>query len=612
MNKNQINILYDNENNIKGFSFPYYGESFVCKKNESFMECFKRARYKMLKKYGIDIENHFNEENVRKQPIEVKKANPELRKRIAAGVVLVAMAGASAFGAHKSGLNISDIVPSFVSAQKQEATDMKGMTTAEKAQYIIKHEENKKLKEIYQKMIKEDQDGNKKYKNGNQLVVRLHDIDKLHDKINKIAINNPDANDKVAYIEAEELAAISDVYNSQNATRTFLENENEIRCNYLSGQASLVNLSQATRKYQKIDSLFKDKELKDEQINLQENTQKALDNYNMAPQEFIDMLDEIYKSRGSNPELQSEVAFGQPGVAAAMAQMSGKTLENYQYAAKTEGGSQFASLITDATKDSKRFAEEQGQIDLKKQDLINQALTAMDERIKDYDRTDFDASTTEKGQEMVKEIVGDLGITANGDYVIRKTTKTTTTTTKISRAKAVEIFGEKKVQEVEKKVIEQLDKKTEQSKNQNLKNSKTYTDGLEAGQQAFVNGGPSTTSEGNSDYQRGYKVGYQHAKDVFEEQSKKDNKKEETFVPEPSTDNKEPTESTTTPSTDNTTPTEPDLTPEEPPVIEEWVPETTKSTTPTTTREKVKSVESEGTLYEPEEPTSKTNARTRA
>ena len=397
----------------------------------------------------------------------------------------------------------------------------------------------------------------------------------------------------MSYIEAEELAAISDVYNSQNSKKTLLENAEEIRCNYFTGQAALNNLSQGSRDVQEIDSLFKTKELKDKQIEIQNHTQETLNNLNMATPEFLAMLNEIYSNRGSNPELQSEVAFGQPGLAAALAQMTGETLENYQYAAKTDG-SQLSGLINDAAKDSKRFAAEDNEINLEKQALINEALAAIDaKRLKGYDRTDFDPSTTAKGKDMVQTIIGNLGITAGGDYVVRTTTKTTTTTRKVSRAEAVKIFGEEAVKKAEDEVDSKFDEMTDDSKEQGNKDAQDRAAGYKAGQLAFVNGGSSTTSSGSAAYQQGYREGYQHAKQTYEDQVKEEDKTEDTFVPEdPTTENTKPT--------NPTTPTEPETVPtEEPPVIEEWFPETQSTTAPTETKQ-VMTIERDGVTYETE------------
>ena len=447
------------------------------------------------------------------------------------------------------------------------------------------NEEDQTLRNIYKKLLK--------YDNGKEIVKALEKIDDNHEKINKVAIANPDANGKVSYIEAEELAAISDVYNSQNSQKTLLETEEEIRCNYFTGQAALINLSQGSRDVQEIDSLFKDKDLKEKMQELQKENQKTLDNLNMSTPEFIKMLNEIYKNRETNVELQAEVAFGQSGVAAALSpEMTGKTLENYQYASKTNGG-QLSGLINDAIKDSKRAAVEDNEINLEKQALINEALEAIDaKRLKGYDRTDYDPSTTAKGKDMVQKIVGDLGITAGGDYVVKTTTKTTTTTRKVSRSEAVKIFGESAVQKAEQEADKKLDEMTNQSQEQGNKDAQDRAAGYAAGQKAFTNGGPSTTSTGSKAYQQGYREGYQHAKSVYDNQVKEENKTEETFVPE-------------NPTTENTKPTEPSTTPEEPPVIEEWFPpepttQSTQSTTAPTETKQIIQIERDGVTYETE------------
>lgn len=73
-----------------------------------------------------------------------------------------------------------------------------------------------------------------------------------------------------------------------------------------------------------------------------------------------------------------------------------------------------------------------------------------------------------------------------------------------------------------------------------------YPAGYSAGQRAFTNGGSSTTSSGSSEYQRGYREGYAHAKSVYDKQKQKDNKTEETWTPEPTTPSKN--DNKTTPS----------------------------------------------------------------
>ena len=586
--KDKITVIYETnettgEKIIKGFEA--FGEVFIQRSDENIVDCFKRTHNTLKTKHNIDFYSLYTNKDSKKkkQKVEnVKTADDYLKQKtknkkstIIASLLIAAT------------IAVATIPNGIVSAGLRKITPTVTKVFADdknSENYTIK-EEDQTLKSIYQKLIK--------YDNGKNLVKKLEEIDDLHEDINKVAIANPDAKGKVSYIEAEELAAISDVYNSQNSKKTLLENAEEIRCNYFTGQAALNNLSQGSRDVQEIDSLFKTKELKDKQIEIQNHTQETLNNLNMATPEFLAMLNEIYSNRGSNPELQSEVAFGQPGLAAALAQMTGETLENYQYAAKTDG-SQLSGLINDAAKDSKRFAAEDNEINLEKQALINEALAAIDaKRLKGYDRTDFDPSTTAKGKDMVQTIIGNLGITAGGDYVVRTTTKTTTTTRKVSRAEAVKIFGEEAVKKAEDEVDSKFDEMTDDSKEQGNKDAQDRAAGYKAGQLAFVNGGSSTTSSGSAAYQQGYREGYQHAKQTYEDQVKEEDKTEDTFVPEdPTTENTKPT--------NPTTPTEPETVPtEEPPVIEEWFPETQSTTAPTETKQ-VMTIERDGVTYETE------------
>lgn len=587
-NKDKITVIYETnettgEKIIKGFEA--FGEVFIQRSDENIVDCFKRTHNTLKTKHNIDFYSLYTNKDIKKKKQKVEnvktaddylkqKINHKRNKKIAAFAIAATMA-LTTIPTGIADAVLGKIAPTVT---KVSADDKNSEN------YTIK-EEDQTLKSIYQKLIK--------YDNGKNLVKKLEEIDDLHEDINKVAIANPDAKGKVSYIEAEELAAISDVYNSQNSKKTLLENAEEIRCNYFTGQAALNNLSQGSRDVQEIDSLFKTKELKDKQIEIQNHTQETLNNLNMATPEFLAMLNEIYSNRGSNPELQSEVAFGQPGLAAALAQMTGETLENYQYAAKTDG-SQLSGLINDAAKDSKRFAAEDNEINLEKQALINEALAAIDaKRLKGYDRTDFDPSTTAKGKDMVQTIIGNLGITAGGDYVVRTTTKTTTTTRKVSRAEAVKIFGEEAVKKAEDEVDSKFDDMTDDSKEQGNKDAQDRAAGYKAGQLAFVNGGSSTTSSGSAAYQQGYREGYQHAKQTYEDQVKEEDKTEDTFVPEdPTTENTKPT--------NPTTPTEPETVPtEEPPVIEEWFPETQSTTAPTETKQ-VMTIERDGVTYETE------------
>ncbi|MGM9879106.1 MAG: hypothetical protein ACI31R_03695 [Bacilli bacterium] len=512
---------------------------------------------------------------------ETGQANKKIRNRMAAiGTAAVLALTSVAYG-----------IGSLTKANKESYA--KTTTTEQNLdnQYQI-NEKNQKLQKIYKKLLK--------YEKGEQIVEQLKFIDKKHEQINSIAIKNPDEKGKVSYITAEELAAISDVYNAQNNQATLLESDDLIRCNYFTGQAALINLSQGSRDVQEIDDIFKDETLMEQQQEIQKSTQKTLDNLNIATPGFVKMLDDIYSTRGKNPELQSEVAFGQAGLAAALTdEMSGKTLENYQIASKTEGG-QLSELITKASSDSKRAAIEDNQINLEEQQLINDALKTIDnKRIADLDRTDYNPSTTEKGKDMVVAIIGNLGITSGGDYVVRNTTSHTSK--KISKKEAEKIFGKEKVKELENKAKVDtdgdgkndtpLDEANKESKEEGTKEAKDRAAGYQAGQVAFTNGGPSTTNQGSKAYRAGYSAGYQHAKEVYESQSKDDSKKEENeFVEEKPTESTKPTEPTTPKQ-------------EEPPVIDEWVPETTTqetqpATTQQTTKEKTMTIERDGVVYE--------------
>lgn len=421
------------------------------------------------------------------------------------------------------------------------------------SEYVI-NEEDPELRAVYEQLLQ--------YEDGAEIVQELELIDDTHARINQIAIDNPDAKGKVAYIEAEEVAAIHDVYNADNIdTKTILENEDTIRCNYFTGQATLINLSQGSRDVQEIDGLFKDPELREQQIEIQDKTQKTLDNLNIATPGFINMLNEIYGTRGSNPELQSEVAFGQPGLAAAITpEMTGETLKNFQEASKKEGG-QLGELVEKASKDSKKFAVEDNIVDIEKQALINKALEIMDKKQKlyNYDRTDFDPSTTEKGKDMVKEMLGDIGITQGGDFV--QYNKTTKTTKKVSREEAVDKFGEDKVKEKEDKVLvdtdgdgkndKPLDDANKDEKDKADSYAADYSKGYEAGQNAFINGGSSRASSGSQGYRDGYAAGYANAKSVYDQQVKEDNKTEEKFVEEKQTPTPEPEVETPADETDD-------------------------------------------------------------
>lgn len=520
----------------------------------------------------------YTKEEYRKKIKEVNPANHKIRKRVAAGLIIIGLAGAVNY------------FPGLVKAIKDDKNSYAKTTTSQSI------EDNQKFNKICKKLLK--------YENGEEIVETLKLIDKHHKKINEVAMQNPDANGKVSYIKAEELAAISDVYNAQNDTKTLTETEDRIRCLSSIGQSVLINLSQGSKKVGRTDELFKTKKLSSEQKKLQDETQATLDNNNIATPGLINMIDDIYKTRNSNPELQVEVAFGQSGLAGALTdQLSGDTLENYQSVAKEEVG-QYSYLIETASVPTKKASIEDNEENLEKQKLINSGLKAIDDkRLKGLDRTDYNPSTTEKGKDMVKQMFGELGITASGSYVIKQSTSSKHTTKVISREEAIERFGKSKIEQIERTIKVDtdgdgkndtpLDKANSDSKKQGVQESKDRNAGNKAGQDAFSKGEPSTTSKGSAAYREGYAAGYQHAKDVYEKQQKQDSKKEENnFVK------------------DNTTtkPSEPTPEPEKPPVIDEWHPETTQTTQPT--RQKVEKVET----YEsqPENEVSVSKVRTRA
>lgn len=527
----------------------------------------------------------YTKEQYKEYVLGVNPANKKLRNKIAAAGT------AAVFGV---GLLASQFAPSLVKAIKDDKNSYAKTTTSQSIDDY--KSDNQKFNKICKKLLK--------YENGEEIVETLKLIDKHHKKINEIAIQNPDANGKVSYIKAEELAAISDVYNAQNDTKTLTETEDRIRCLSSIGQSVLINLSQGSKKVGRTDELFKTKKLSSEQKKLQDETQATLDNNNIATPGLINMMDDIYKTRNSNPELQVEVAFGQSGLAGALTdQLSGDTLENYQSVAKEEVG-QYSYLIETASVPTKKASIEDNEENLEKQKLINSGLKAIDDkRLKGLDRTDYNPSTTEKGKDMVKQMFGDLGITASGSYVIKPSTSSKHTTKVISREEAIERFGKSKIEQIERTIKVDtdgdgkndtpLDKANIDSKKQGEKDAKDKKAGFEAGQRAFSNGDPSTTSKGSAAYREEYAKGYQRAKDLYEKQQKQDSKKEENnFVK------------------DNTTtkPSEPTPEPEKPPVIDEWHPETTQTTQPT--RQKVEKVET----YEsqPENEVSVSKVRTRA
>ena len=520
----------------------------------------------------------YTKEEYRKKIKEINPANHKIRKGVATLLIIIGLAGAVKYF---SGL---------VNPIKDDKNSYAKTTTSQSI------EDNQKFNKICKKLLK--------YENGEEIVETLKLIDKHHKKINEIAMQNPDANGKVSYIKAEELAAISDVYNAQNDTKTLTETEDRIRCLSSSGQSVLINLSQGSKKVGRTDELFKTKKLSSEQKKLQDETQATLDNNNIATPGLINMMDDIYKTRNSNPELQVEVAFGQSGLAGALTdQLSGDTLENYQSVAKEEVG-QYSYLIETASVPTKKASIEDNEENLEKQRLINSGLKAIDDkRLNGLDRTDYNPSTTEKGKNMVRQMFGDLGITASGSYVIKTSTSSKHTTKVISREEAIERFGKSKIEQIERTIKVDtdgdgkndtpLDKANIDSKKQGEQEAKDRNAGNKAGQRAFSNGDPSTTSKGSAAYREGYAEGYQHAKDVYEKQQKQDSKKEENnFVKENTT----------------TKPSEPTPEPEKPPVIDEWHPETTQNTQPT--RQKVEKVET----YEsqPENEVSVSKVRTRA
>ena len=173
--------------------------------------------------------------------------------------------------------------------------------------------------------------------------------------------------------------------------KTLLENEDLIRCNYFTGQAALINLSQGSRDVQEIDDLFKDEKLGTKQQEIQKETQKRLDNLNVATSGVTNMLKDVYGTRDSNLELQSEVAFGQAGLAAALTdKMSGKTIKiSKQEAIKKFGKNAVKEAENKADANVKFDTDGDGKVDTsmneanKKEEEMQEAAYKYE---KDYDQ----------------------------------------------------------------------------------------------------------------------------------------------------------------------------------------------------------------------------------
>ena len=253
-NKDKITVIYETnettgEKIIKGFEA--FGEVFVQRQDENIVDCFKRAHNTLKTKHNIDFYSLYTNKDIKKkkQKVEnVKTADDYLKqkikrnKKIAAIAIAAAIAATMALTTIPTGIAdavLGKIAPTVTKVFAQNKDDNNNNNKNSKSSAYTINEEDQTLKSIYQKLIK--------YDNGTNLVKKLEEIDDLHEDINKVAIANPDAKGKVSYIEAEELAAISDVYNSQNSKKTLLENAEEIRCNYFTGQAALNNLSQGER-----------------------------------------------------------------------------------------------------------------------------------------------------------------------------------------------------------------------------------------------------------------------------------------------------------------------------------------------------------------------------
>ena len=589
MNKEYvIKAIVDDNDYRKIIGYFIDGKAYYLKNNSNKYD--QKTSKKIIKNHGKEIKKALQTtkitEGMTKRTYKVlytKPAQKKLRKRIAAGAIGLAMT----FGLASAMTSSSPTFAKTKSTKKIEQQKDTNLTAEE----IINQETNPNIKKYYKQLLK--------YSNGKKIIKTFYyTLDKNYKNINKVAIKNPDAKGKISYIEYEELAAIHDVYNARNNEKTLLEDAETIRCNYFTGQAALINLSQGSQDVQEIDTLFKDNDLKIEQQELQKETQITLNKKNIATKSFIQKIKSIFKSRTTKPELQAEVAFGQPGLSAALTpQLKGIELKKFQKSSKEEGG-QLSELIFKAAKDSKKIAVEKGQIDLEKQRIINEIMQEKDkEFLKDYDRTDFNPATTKKGKEMLKAYAGGIGITQQGKYVV--ITKTNTITKTITREEAKRILGNKKLTKLENKVLidtngdgkndTPLDKANRDSKKQGQNEANDRARGYEAGQRAFVNGGSSTTSTGSKAYQEGYKAGYAHAKSVYNNQKDKTDKtveKDYTEKEKPTTPTKPSEPTTPTTPEEPTTPTEP--VEEEPPVIEEWhdEEETTKQ------RQQVKEIKS--------------------
>ena len=524
MNKNQINILYDNENNIKGFSFPYYGESFVCKKNESFMECFKRARYKMLKKYGIDIENHFNEENVRKQPIEVKKANPELRKRIAAGVVLVAMAGASAFGVYKA-----------TSTPDKAYSDTK--TEQSKDENI--NEENKQLKAIYKKLLK--------YEEGEDIIKYLQNIDKEQLQQNNRFLKTRDENNNALFYKAKELGSVHAIANGTNMNIPLLLPSDLVICEYLEACKVSTTGTYVTEQTSGFEDFIKDKETKEEYMTLVNPVQNLLDNKKGSEEEVKNAFAKLYQTPETYPEATSLSAYdGLLAVSGLEGAIDGDTVEKYQKETKTNNAilNYEMKYITNKEKQTKKSSEIYN--------LTMEAFEIMDEKnikVNLKSRELFDASTTEKGKRMHNELLG--GITINTDGTVTIRTKSSTVTRTMSKAEAERIFGPSAVKNAENKAdeaagIPEKNKQEEAKKEQLEQEASNYESEFKQGDIDGYNGAPK--AKNTPPYNAGYANG---------EKRKKAENEEPTVVEEEIIYNNEQTEPTKTNNQSTTHQTEP-------------------------------------------------------
>lgn len=546
-NNEKIIAIFDGKKPTKSNmkSMIIDGKEYEMAENETYPQFYHRVS----KEYGKDI--------LAEREIEIhtvksySKATKQLERSVKRSVNTKRVAAAAVAGT----LALSGVGIGLTSCSNNESANS-NQTQEQEYDSLIANEDDQELKEIYQKLLK--------YADGEELVKELQMIDSLQEEINGIAIQNPDAEGKVSYVLSEELAAIHDVYNANLEDKTILESEEIGRCYYFSGQANLINLSQGSRDVQEIDSLIIDgTTVESYQEKMQTETQKALDDFNIAPKSFKKLAKEIYGNRNSNPEAQMEMAWGQPGLALTLNNgLTGKELANYQEASKNEG-TQANRLFKEAYSDTKRFAVTKNGISIQKQSLINDALEEMNKKnhVYEYDNTNYNPSTTEKGQDMIKSIIGNLAVDGSGNYwVISKKTSTTTKRKQITKEQAEKQFGKEKVKEAEKEAekntkvdtdgdgkkdtnIPEANKKEEEKKNEMVND---YPAGYSAGQRAFTNGGSSTTSSGSSEYQRGYREGYAHAKSVYDKQKQKDNKTEETWTPEPTTPSKN--DNKTTPS----------------------------------------------------------------